>query len=435
MNQKTDNAKRAEEHLLGSLLRWPQALDEAAPLIQAEYFTSHDRMTIWTAMVEMWNLAKPIDLTTLADYLFKGGKIEDVKYVYLMDLWDLVHHGAQWRAYANAVKDNHLLRTISGAGQWLHQQAESPVMPAIELLERAERLIYKLAEVGAAGETISLADALSEAVSRIDVARRGEGGAVAETGIGDLDDLLAGLRPSDFVVIAARPSVGKTAVALAMARHVAESDRRVLFCSIEQSHVELATRMLVAYSGVDGHAVRVGAVGEREGAAILAARDALSDLPMVIDDSPSQSALRIAANARRIKRKSGLDLVVVDYLQLVEPEDRRAPRHEQVANISRRLKAVARETKVPLLALAQLNRQSEDRAAGEPRLSDLRESGQIEADADVVILLHRPDPQSDRLDLIVAKHRNGPTGRVSVLFDRARMRFLTFASDPFAGVA
>jgi replicative DNA helicase len=250
------------------------------------------------------------------------------------------------------------------------------------------------------------------------------------TGVADLDALTGGLQPGDLVVIAARPGVGKTGLALALVRHAAGLGHPALFCSIEMGRGELAARLLSAHTGVAGQLIRHGAVNASELRRLGDAVGEFAGLPAWIDDSPAQSVLRIAANARRLKRQRGLALVAVDYLQLVEPEERGVPRHEQVAAASRRLKALARELEVPLVALAQLNRESESRTDRRPRLSDLRESGQVEQDADVVVLLSRVEGRPDAILLDVAKQRNGPTGEAVVRFDRERMRFEEFT--PFA---
>jgi replicative DNA helicase len=239
------------------------------------------------------------------------------------------------------------------------------------------------------------------------------------TGFLDLDRILAGFQDSELVVIAARPGVGKTALGLALTHHVALKEKLpVFFVSLEQSAVELADRILSSEGNVDGQRIRLGRLSAEDGQSIVSARDRLRQAKVFIDDAPAQSMLRIAASARRLRLKHGIRLIVVDYLQLITPDNRKEPRQEQVAGISRRLKQLAREIKVPVVALAQLNRGVEDRQGQRPRLSDLRESGAIEADADTVLLLHRSEVPN-QIEVLVAKQRNGPTGGSDVVFRAA----------------
>jgi replicative DNA helicase len=253
------------------------------------------------------------------------------------------------------------------------------------------------------------------------------------TGLLDLDDKTAGLQNSELIIIAARPSVGKTALGLSIARHVAvEEAQPVFFVSLEQSRIELAERLLSAQARVNGFRLRKGDLSSADMQKLLGAGDALRQAKFFIDDSPGQGMLRIAANARRLKLRHHIKLVVVDYLQLIEPDNRRDSRQEQVANISRRLKFLAKELKLPVVALAQLNRSPEEREGHRPRLADLRESGSIEMDADTVLLLHRPEmyepgQNPGTVEIIIAKQRNGPTGEVTLTFLKEFMRFENFA--------
>jgi replicative DNA helicase len=238
------------------------------------------------------------------------------------------------------------------------------------------------------------------------------------------------LQDSELTILAARPGVGKTALAAGITRHVAQKEGLPVFCaSLEQSGPELAERLICAQARVDGQRLRRGVIDRDEGIQIHSAAMAIGGLKVFLDDAPSQSMIRIAANARRMALRDGVRLVVVDYLQLVEPEDRRVPRHEQVGAISRRLKQLAREIEAPVLALAQLNRAVESRSDERPRLSDLRESGGIEADADTVLLMHRPSASPGTVEIQVAKQRNGPTGEITLTFERQFTSFADHAAD------
>ncbi len=287
--------------------------------------------------------------------------------------------------YAHIVRDKAMVRGLINAGNEILASAYKQTMPADQLIETAERRILEIAEKGIASELTTLEQAIAATYDRID--KRTTGAAMAfsglSTGFTDLNELTAGLQPSELVIIAARPSVGKTSFSLALARNVAVDEREpVFFVSLEQSSMELAERLLCSQARVDSHRLRKGNLSADDMEKLIEAGGILRNAKLFIDDTPGQGMLRIAANARRLKAKQKIKLVVIDYLQLIEPENRRDPRQEQVAQISRRLKFLARELEIPVAALAQVNRSSEDRQDHRPRLSDLRESGSIEQDAD-----------------------------------------------------
>ena len=261
------------------------------------------------------------------------------------------------------------------------------------------------------------------------------------TGYTDLDALTAGLQNNELVIMAARPSVGKTAFALNIIRHIITEEKLpVFFVSLEMARIELAERLLACQSRVNSFKIRKGQLNSDDIQKLMRAGDVLKgdkksgEVKLFIDDTPSQTMLRIAANARRLKHRHGLRLVVIDYLQLIEPENRRDPRQEQVAQTSRRLKFLARELQIPVIALAQVNRASEDRQDHKPRLADLRESGSIEQDADTVMMLHRKgryDKGDDdtTLEVLIEKQRNGPTGAITLTYLKEYMRFENYAPD------
>lgn len=426
---------RTEQSFLSGILRNPQSLAEAAPLLRADDLTEDGHQRIYKAALALWDGAKVVDLATLADALFKSGDIDNIGgYGYLAELYDTEPTGCLVVQHAEILRDNALLRRLSTVGGAIQYAAEHPSGSAEEMLQEAEKSIFRIAQIGLAGQAIPLAQVVAETFDRLDArTRAGQPISGLATGFPALDTVTAGLQDSELIVLAARPSIGKTSIGLTIACNAARSGRTVFFASIEQSRVELAERLLCAEAGIDAQHVRQGSLTDRESERFFAVGQDLGGLPFFIDDSPGQSVLRIASHARRLKLRHALGLVVVDYLQLVEPDSRKEPRHEQVAGISRRLKALARELQIPVIALAQLNREVENRAGQRPRLADLRESGGIEADADVVILLHRPQDFPNNLELIVAKNRNGPTGEVTLHYDRARMRFSeTHSYEPFA---
>ncbi|MCI0363263.1 MAG: replicative DNA helicase, partial [Phycisphaerales bacterium] len=280
-------------------------------------------------------------------------------------------------------------------------------------------------------------DALNEAYDRID-SRKGKDLSELSgipTGFVDLDNLTAGFQNNELIIIAARPSVGKTAFALNILRHIGvEEQMPAFFVSLEQARIELAERMLCCQAKVDSHRLRKGQLSTDDMDRLIAGGDILRQAQIFIDDSPGQNMLRIAANARRLKLRHDIRIVIIDYLQLIDPDNRKDSRQEQVAAISRRLKFLARELKIPVIALAQVNRSSEDRQDHRPRLSDLRESGAIEQDADTVFLLHRPEyhepgQHEGVVEVIVGKQRNGPTGEVTLMYIKQFMRFENFAVE------
>lgn len=436
-------SREAEMGVIGSVLRDNQILNDILTVIRAEnfYFDAHQK--IFQAILDIYNSGRPVDLTILYETLKQRKQVEDVGGAqYLGDLWDAAPTAANAEYYARIVRDKAVVRNLIHANTELLRDAYDGVMSADELLGVAERKVLEIAERGTVGETKSLGEALTEAFDRIDAKARGDlSNSGIPSGFVDLDNLTAGLQNNELVIIAARPSVGKTAFALNLVRHVVVEEKLpAFFVSLEMAKVELAERLLCCQSRVDSHKVRKGHLGQDEIQKLIAASDALRGNPrdgqvkLFIDDAPQQTMLRIAANARRLKLRHDLRLVVIDYLQLIEPESRKDPRQEQVAQISRRLKFLARELHIPVIALAQVNRGSEDRQDHTPRLSDLRESGSIEQDADTVMMLHRParfdkSQEDNVLEVHLAKQRNGPTGQITLTYLRQYMRYENYTAD------
>lgn len=427
------NARQAEEAVVGAVLRDSSILDEVLPILDVNDFTNYGPMAVFAAAAHLHANGKPADLVTVADELHARGKIDDVGgYTALAQLYEAVVTTGNAVHYAQIVRDGSVLRQIALVGAEMARDATEGADSAQHLLESAEQRILAIAERTVSGQVVKLGAAVAETLERID--RRSAVGAderAVPTGLAALDQwLCGGFHPGELVVLAARPGRGKTALAGHVAAHAASNGFPVFFASLEQSRHELSERQLSASSGIPGVQIRAAKLDQWTVAQLLQARDSLADLPLYIDDSAIQGTLRIAANARRLKRREGVRLVIVDYLQLVAPDNRREPRHEQVAGISRRLKQLARETNLPVLALAQLNRASEERQDKRPKLADLRESGGIEADADVVLLLHRTEEKnSDRLEILIAKQRNGPTGEVPVRFNPELMRVEDLADE------
>jgi replicative DNA helicase len=423
----------AERSILGSMLRDNGVIPEVMQRVRADDFYVFGHQKIFEAMASLAvEQGKSADYITLGDWLGERKLLDDAGgHAYLVDLWDAAPGSAgNARHYADIVRQKAIVRNLIHACNDLSQQAYEQALPATELLDAAERRIFEIAEMGLTGDTKTLQEAIYEAYVRLD--QRKQRGDVeysgVPTGYTDLDALTAGLQNSDLVILAARPSIGKTSFALNIVRHVVvEEQQTVLFVSLEQARVELAERLLCCQALVDSHKLRKGFLNADEIDKLHGAGEILSRAKLFIDDAPGQSMLRIAANARRLKLRHQLNMVVIDYLQLIDPDNRRENRQEQVSAISRRLKFLARELNVPVVALAQVNRSSEDRTDHKPRLSDLRESGALEQDADTVLLLHRPEEREGTIDVIIAKQRNGPTGEVTLGFKKQFMRFENFA--------
>jgi replicative DNA helicase len=429
----------AERSLLSSMLRDNNVIPEAVNLVKADHFYVFGHQKIFEAITKLNDDAgKPADIVTVAEYLIQNKLLDDVGGPgYLAELWDAAPSAANFRQYAEIIRQKAIVRNLIHACTDLQAEAQDQSQPATELLDSAERRILEIAEMGLTGNTVTLHEAIQEAFTRLDQKKLpGQEFSGVRTGYLDLDELTAGFQKNELIIIAARPSVGKTAFALNIARHVVVEDGMpVLFVSLEQAKVELADRLLCCQARVDSHKMRRGHLDSAEMSKIVDAGEALGGgAKLFIDDTPGQNMLRIAANARRLKKREDIRLVMIDYLQLIDPDDRRESRQEQVSGISRRLKFLARELKLPVVALAQVNRSSEDRTDHRPRLSDLRESGAIEQDADTVMMLHRPDstePGRDEglIEVIVAKQRNGPTGDVSLMYVKQYMRFENFAVE------
>jgi replicative DNA helicase len=435
-------SRDAERSVLGSMLRENAVIGDVVQIIREEHFYSDAHQKIYRGIVTLRDRGQPVDLVILAEWLREQSLIEDIgSYAYLAELWDAAPTAANAEHYARIVRDKAVTRHLIHASTEILRDAYDQVMPADELLESAERKVLDIAEMGITGQTFTLQQAVNEAYDRIDTrAQRGQFSISGlPTGYADLDEVTAGLQNSELVVIAARPSVGKTAFALNIARHLTVEDHQpVFFVSLEQSRIELAERLLCCQARVDSHKLRTNHQSSEDIDKLMAAADVLRRAKLYIDDTPGLGMLRIAANARRLKLRHGIKAMIVDYLQLIEPDNRRENRQEQVAAISRRLKFLARELKVPLIALAQVNRSSEDRQDHKPRLADLRESGSIEQDADTVMLLHRPEmyepgQREGTVEVIIAKQRNGPTGEINLAYLKQFMRFENFAVESAFG--
>jgi replicative DNA helicase len=426
----------SERSVLGSMFRSNDVIGDVVQILNVDNFYSDAHQKIYKAMIVLYEAGKPVDLVVLTEALKLANQIDDVGgYGALAELWDAAPTAANAVHYAHIVRDRSIVRSLINVGNEILRDAYDQVGPADELLHQATGKMLDVAERGVTGRVYGMDKMLEETFDRIDQRQTRGGSSISgiSSGYPDLDEVTAGFQNSEMIIIAARPSVGKTAFALNLIRNIAVDEKStVLFCSLEQSRVEIVERLLCSHARVDAQKLRKGLMNAEDMERLISASGVMRNAKIFIDDSPGQGMLRIAANARRLKLRNDLKMVVIDYLQLIEPENRRDPRQEQVAQISRRLKGLARELSIPVIALAQVNRSSEDRQDHKPRLSDLRESGSIEQDADTVILLHRPERfepgQHEGLtEVIIGKQRNGPVGEITLTFNKNMMRFENFA--------
>ena len=375
----------AERSVIGSLLRDNTIISDVIQIVRADNFYYDAHRKVFAAIIEIYDAGHPIDLVILADKLKTKKELDDVgSYRYLSELWEAAPTAANAEYYAKIVREKAIVRSLIHAGNEILRDCYEQASGADEMLGGAERKILEIAEKGTTGQTWTISEALTETYKRIDQRTgRKDPNAISglSTGYTDLDQITAGLQQSELIILAARPSVGKTAFSLNLVRHaIVEEKAPAFFVSLEQSKVEIAERLLAMQSKVDAQKLRKGFLSADDMQKLIMAGDVLRNSPLYIDDTPAQGMLRIAASARRLKLRAGIRLIVIDYLQLIDPEDKRQPRQEQVAQISRRLKFLARELSIPVMALAQVNRASEDRQDHRPRLADLRESGCLAGD-------------------------------------------------------
>jgi replicative DNA helicase len=424
----------AERGVLGSILLDNEVMHDIVVFLRTEDFYRDAHQVIYAAIRELYDKNKGIDAVTLAEELKHRGQFEQVGGDdTLAEIVTSVPHAANGKYYAEIVKQKATNRQLIESATEIIRDGYSNQFTAQELLESAERKVFAIAEDQVRGETLEIKDVLKQSMELIVTRAESDGHAVTGLGSGliDLDDLTGGFHPGQLIIIAARPSMGKTALALNICDHAGVNLKvPVLFVSLEMGSQEIGQRLLCARSEVDGHKLRTGlGLGQRELHKLSTAyKDLTEKVEIYIDDTPARSMMQIAASARRIKRKRQIGLIMVDYIQLVDSDDSRDSRQEQIAKISRRLKTLARELKVPVVALSQLNRAVESREDKRPRMADLRESGAIEQDADVVLLLHRPEyydanDQPGSAELIVAKNRNGAVDTVKLTFLKNLTRF------------
>lgn len=427
----------AEQGVLGSILLDNDVLHEVVPLLTVDDFYRDSHQIVYRAVRDLYDLGRAIDAITLADELTRRDEMNAVGGIeFLAEIVNSVPHAANAKYYADIVRQKSISRKLIGSANEILRDGYSNNFTAEQLLEGAEKRIFEIAEDQTKGDTVELKDVVVKAMDRI-IERSESRHPISGVASGflDLDGVTGGFQPDQLIILAARPSMGKTAFALNICDHAAvELKTPVLFVSLEMGQLELAERLICARSRVDGHKLRTGQnMGTREISQLSRGYDELRSAPMFIDDTPARNVLQITANARRLKMRANLGMIMVDYIQLIDSDNSRDSRQEQIAKISRRLKTLARELHIPVVALSQLNRAVENREDRRPRMADLRESGAIEQDADMVLLLHRPDyyDQNDQpgvAEVIIAKNRNGATDNVKLTFLKTITRFENYAS-------
>jgi replicative DNA helicase len=436
----------AERSILGAVLLDNHALNAAVERLRADDFFLPQHRLIFERMVQIAEKQQAIDTVTLMEDLARNGQLEASGGIpYLSQLADGLPRVTNVDHYARIVKEKAVLRNLIFSASAIQEQALAAADDADAILDRAESVIFQLAEDRVRTGLISVKELVRENFERLElIFSQGRRITGLATGYTDLDNQTAGLQASELIILAARPSMGKTALALNIAENVALRRREpVAVFSLEMSKESLLLRMLASEARVDAHKFRTGHLNRDDWTKITSALATLGEAPLWVDDSASSTVLEMGAKARRLKRDRGLSLMIVDYLQLVVPTHtgRGTNRQEEVSSISRALKGLAKELKVPVLVLSQLTRAPE-REERKPQLADLRESGAIEQDADVVLFINRPNfyktdlPEEDRAkaELIIAKQRNGPTGSLNFVFLARHTRFEEAAPDAWTSI-
>ncbi|MBI2626238.1 MAG: replicative DNA helicase [Candidatus Nealsonbacteria bacterium] len=425
----------AEKSLLGSLMLDKDAIIKVVDFLQPRDFYKGVHHEIYSAMQNLFERREPIDLLSVSARLKEVKKLGEIGgNAYLTELINTVPTAAHVLNYAKIVQKKRILRDLIESSYDIGLMGYNENEEVDELLDQAEKKIFSITQKSLNQNFISLKDTLGEAFERIDKLSKYEGALRGlPTGFADLDSKLAGLQKSDLIILAARPSMGKSAMAVDIARNVsAQTKLPVGIFSLEMSQDQIVDRLISAQSGVDSWKIRTGKLSSsgdnNDFTKIQQALSDLSECPIYIDDAATSNILQMRAMARRLQAEKGLGLLIIDYLQLMEPRNSNAGEVQQVTEISRSLKSLARELEVPVLALSQLSRAVEARIPPRPRLADLRQSGSLEQDADVVLFIYREkergqDIPSSVAEIIVAKHRNGPTGSVKLYFDEQRMTF------------
>ena len=435
----------AEQAVLGAMLIDKEAIAKATEVLSADDFYREAHRVIFSAMLELYNKNEAVDMVTVTEILKRDNKLEDIGGIaYITSLANVVLTAANVKYHADIVAEKSVLRQLVRVSTEIAAMGYEANEDVGTLLDTAESRILEISNRKKKTDFTAINDVLMDSVQSIESLLQNKGGLTGlPAGFADLDKLTSGLHPSDFIILAARPSMGKTALALNIVQNVAlrahkvigGEPRSVAFFSLEMSKEQLVNRMLCAEAGIDSQRLRVGEMHDEDWTHLWDACDTMSRAKIYIDDTAGITAMDMRSRARRLKAEHGLDLIVVDYLQLMQGSGKRnnsGDRQQEVSEISRSLKALARELDVPVLALSQLSRSVEARQVKRPMLSDLRESGSLEQDADIVAFLYRedyynPETENKHTELIIAKHRNGPVDTVNLFFHKQFTKFVGFS--------
>lgn len=431
----------AEKSLIGAILIDEEKLADVSEDVKSNDFYDKRHGVIYGAMMRLYEKHKPVDLLTLTDELKRKKELEAVGgSAYLSELTNYVPTAAHAEAYAELVAQKAVRRRLIKASSDISELGYDEENSTAELLEKAEAELFSVSDQSLKQDLVSIESILTESFDRMEELHRNKGALRGvKTGYRDLDNMTAGLQRSDLIILAARPAMGKTTLVTNLAYNVATIAKLpVLFFSLEMSKEQLVDRMLADASGVDSWNIRTGNLSDDDFGKLSEAMGEMAEAPIYIDDTPGLSVLEMRTKARRAMHDNPLGLIIIDYLQLMQSSTSNPNnRVQEVSEISRGLKLIARELNVPVIALSQLSRSVESRSPQIPQLADLRESGSIEQDADIVMFIYREayyNPETEReniTDLIIAKHRNGPTGKVELYFHPERLRFMSLDKKHF----
>ncbi len=433
----------AEQSVLGSLMLDNETWDQIADVINAEDFYRRDHRMIFTSIAELANESEPFDVVTLSEHLGKQGELEKAGgMAFLGSLARNTPTAANIKAYAEIVREYSVMRQLIHVGTQISDSAfQAGEQTSDELMDQAERLVFNIADKGAKGRKgfVNMKEVLTRVVDRIDTLfHQDEPITGVPTGYGDFDAMTSGLQRSDLIIVAGRPAMGKTTFAVNIGENAAiKHDKSVALFSMEMPAEQLALRMMSSLGRIDQHRLRTGKLGDDDWPRLTSAMGLLSESKIFIDDTPALSPSELRARCRRLKREHGLDLIIVDYLQLMQIPGFKENRTGEISEISRALKSLAKEMDVPVIALSQLNRGLEQRPNKRPVMSDLRESGAIEQDADIIIFIYRDEvynedsPDKGTAEIIIGKQRNGPIGNVRLTFIGQFTRFENFTQESY----
>lgn len=428
----------AEQAVLGAMMIDKEAISKATEILRENDFYRQDHRAVYQVIVDLFSKNQAVDMVTVTESLKREGKLDDVGGIqFITYLANAVPTAANISYHAKIVEEKSLLRQLISVSTQIAGSGYEGSEDVNSLLDNAERMILAVSERKISRDFSPIKEVVMSAVDRIDELYNKKGGITGlATGFIDFDHLTSGLQPSDLILIAARPSMGKTALVLNMAQNVAIREKKaVAFFSLEMSKEQLVQRMLCSEASIDSSRLRIGELEDNDWEKLIWAADGLSQADIFIDDTPGITVMEMRAKARRLKVEHNLQLIVIDYLQLMQGSGKKSSenRQQELSDISRSLKALARELNVPVIALSQLSRSVESRQIKRPMLSDLRESGALEQDADLVAFLYREDyydketENKNITELIIAKHRNGPVDTVKLFFHKQFTRFANLA--------